>query len=248
MDIWLYYDVTHADHTYCNPINSEKVDKLGRVLELTPGTRVLDIACGHAEMLVRWCERYGIQGVGVDLSPYATKRAERRRRERVPGGDVRIVMQDGKEFEAAEPFDVALCVGASWIWDGYVGTLAALKEYVKPGGLIVSGEPYWIQDPPDEYLEAEGITREQFFTLEGCRTRALEQGLEVVWMVGSSLDDWDRYEMDQPRALDRFAHENPEHPDLGEIRARRARADEIYLRWGRSHMGFAIWVFRAPGS
>ena len=29
-----------------------------------------------------------------------------------------------------------------------------------------------------------------------------------------------------------------------EIHARRRKADEIYLRWGRQHLGFAIWVLR----
>ena len=246
LDMWLYYDATHRDHLFCNPTSAEKMDELGRVLELDSESRVLDIACGHAECLVRWTEQYGITGVGVDLSPYAIRHAERRRSSRAQNADLTLLHMKGEDYRADTPFDVAMCVGASWIWSGYVGTLKALMSFVGPSGLIVSGEPYWIREPPEEYLKADGLTRDQFFTLDGCRSAARELGLEVVWMIGSSLDDWDRYEMHQAASFDRFAREEPDHPDLEAIRARRRTADEIYVRWGREHLGFAVWVFRAP--
>jgi SAM-dependent methyltransferase len=247
LDMWLYYDATHRDHLFCNAINEEKMKQLARVLELDSSTRVLDIACGHAECLVSWAEQFGISGVGVDLSPYAIQHAEKRRSSRVPDADLQILHQGGEDYRADDPFDVAMCVGASWIWNGFEGTLKALISFAKLGGLIVSGEPYWMREPPDEYLKAEGMTRDQFFTLDGCRKVALGLGLGVVWMIGSSLDDWDRYEMDQAASFDRFARERPDHPDLEAIRALRKKADENYLRWGREHLGFATWVFRTPG-
>lgn len=244
MDMWLYYDVTHRDHTFCNPISAPRVDELGRVLGLGPKTRVLDIACGMGEMLVRWHEQHGISGIGVDLSTAYVEYARQRIAERVPDADLEIVEMDAKEYASDERFDVALCIGASWIWDGYEGTIQALRDFVKPGGLVVSGEPFWLAEPCDEYLEAEGITREQFHTEWRCLEIARKHGLSLLWMAGSSLEEWDNYELSQPAAVERFARENPDHPELAEIRAQRERADEIYLRWGRRTMGFANWVFR----
>ena len=247
MDIWFYFDVTHALHEFCNPIRASRVDELGAVLDLRPGMRLLDIASGHGEFLIRWSEKYDISGVGVDLSEYALARAERRRTSRIPDADVRFVHEDGAKYQPDEPFDVVLLVGASWIWNGYAGTLEALRKLTAPGGLIVFGEPFWKQKPSDEYLAVdEDITADMFTTLAGLREHALGTGLELVWMMESSLEDWDRYEMLQAAAVDRFGRENPDHPDLDEIRKRRAHADEVYLKWGRDSCGFAIWVFRVP--
>ena len=57
MDIWKYFDITHRDHVVCNPISVEKVDELVRLFDLPACARVLDIACGKAEILVRTAEQ-----------------------------------------------------------------------------------------------------------------------------------------------------------------------------------------------
>ena len=79
MDPWKYYDdITHRDHILCNPLSSGTVDEILGRLDLAPGARVLEIACGKAEMLVRLVERYQISGIGVDLSPYSIRDTQAR--------------------------------------------------------------------------------------------------------------------------------------------------------------------------
>ena len=95
-------------------------------------------------------------------------------------------------------------------------------------------------------VEIEGVAAGDFSDLEGCRTVAADLGLELVWMRRSTGEEWDRYEMDQMASLDRFARENPDHPDLPEIRETALRSREGYLRWGHRELGFAFWVFRTP--
>ena len=249
MDIWHYFDVTHRAHTYCNPVSAPTVRDLEAVLDLQPGMRVLDIASGLGEMLIGFAERHGVRGVGVELSHAFLHRAEARQAERVPDADIRFLEMKGEDYVLDDegPFDVVMCIGASWIWDGYAGTLDALTALAKPGGLIVSAEPYWLQKPDPEYLEADGCTEEQFFTLHGCYRIAMEKGLRLVWMRTSSMQEWDRYEMLQAAAMDRFERENPDHPDLAEIQARCDPGREVYVKWGRETMGFAFWMFRTPG-
>ena len=104
MDMWLFYDAIHSLHTYLNPISDEGVGELEEILALEPGTRVLDIASGKGEMLLRFAERYEISGVGVDKSPYFHRQAVERMEERCPGADVRFVEMDGKDFRAEAPF------------------------------------------------------------------------------------------------------------------------------------------------
>jgi SAM-dependent methyltransferase len=246
MEMWRYYDVTHARHGLMNPFHPERILELGDVLRLDVSTRVLDIACGHAEMLMLWHERFGITGVGIDASPYHFARAVERKAARLPDADLQLVEGDGKEFASDERFDVAVCLGASWIWDGHAGTLRALTGFAKPGGVVVVGEPHWRSEPTPEYLAAEEVTRETFHDLAGCRDVALEQGLELMWMADASPSDWDRYEMLQCAALDEFARKNPDDPDLPALIERRRRADEAYLTCGRDCLGWAVWAFRTP--
>ena len=67
MDRWKFYDVLHRDHVLCNPLSEQKVDELVELAHLAPGSRVLDVACGKAELLVRLVERWGASGVGIDI-------------------------------------------------------------------------------------------------------------------------------------------------------------------------------------
>lgn len=247
MDAWRYYELTHSAHDLLNPFRPERLDLLGERLGLGPGRRVLDVGCGHAEMLLRWHERFGVTGVGVDASPHHSRRARERAALRAPGA-VEILEGRGEDFASDERFDVACCLGASWIWNGHRGTLEALLGLVRPGGAVVVGEPHWKEEPAPEYLEAEGLELGSFHDLAGCRSVALELGLELIWMGDASLEEWDEYEMRQALAVDAFARAQPDDPDLDALRARRRRHDEAYLRWGRRCLGWAVWALRAPGA
>ena len=77
MDIWKFYDITHAEHVICNPTNEEKLARLVELLRLTPDDSVVDIACGKGEFLIRLAEAYGARCLGVDISPYVVAAAER---------------------------------------------------------------------------------------------------------------------------------------------------------------------------
>ena len=250
MDIWHYFDVTHRAHTYCNPVSAPTVRDLEAVLDLQPGMRVLDIASGLGEMLIGFAERHGVRGVGVELSHAFLHRAEARQAERVPDADIRFLEMKGEDYVLDDegPFDVVMCIGASWIWNGYRGTLEALKRFVKPGGLIVVGEPYWRQSPTATYLEMEELTHDQFPTLDRYREDLAEQDLSLVWLRGVSRQEWDEFEMLQTVSFDRYAREHPDDEDLEAIRTKLRRNKEAYLRWGRDTLGFAFWVLRAPGA
>lgn len=242
---WFYYDVLHGLHRFCNPVSEDGIDELIAVLDPRPGTRVLDVACGHGELLLRLAER-GAQGVGVDLSPFAHARAVAALEARGGRLDVDFVHADGKAYAPERPFDVACCIGASWIWDGWEGTLDALLAFTRPGGLVVAGEPYWKLPPPARYLELEGLTADQFPALDVFFAGALKRRLSLVWMRRSTDADWDRYEMLQTASFDHFVREHPDHDRLEAIRDRLVPSKEAYVRWGKDCLGFAIWVFRKP--
>ena len=66
-----FFDLMSISHRYMeilNPSTSEKIIKLGKLLKLKKGNRVIDFGCGCAEPLTLWAEEFGITGIGIDIS------------------------------------------------------------------------------------------------------------------------------------------------------------------------------------
>jgi ubiquinone/menaquinone biosynthesis C-methylase UbiE len=244
MNIWKFYSVTHAYHVVCNPMSTAKLDELIGLLRLNPGAAVLDIACGKAEMLTRLAERYEVSGVGVDISPYFIEDAKQKLQERVPVAQIEILNMDGANYSSDQPFDLAMCIGASWVYQGHRGTLRALKAMTKPGGFVLVGEPFWLKEPDEAYLAAENHTRDMFGTHYENVLVGEDEGLFPLYTMVSNQDDWDRYETLQWYAVERYARENPDDPDVSEILVRVAHGRTNYLRWGRDTLGWALYLFR----
>ena len=246
MDRWKFFDITHREHVVCNPMSLEKLEELIGLLRLEPEDRVLDIAMGKAEFIIRLAERYAIGGVGVDLSPYCVADAREKHQRRVPEAPFTFLEMDGADYEPepAERFDLVACIGASWIYGGHRGTLKALDELAAPGGWVVAGEPYWRQEPPPAYLEATEGGRSSYPTHREKVTIGQELGLELVYTLVSNQDDWDRYEGLQWYAAEQWASQHPDDPDAEEVLEEVRRNREAYLRWGREALGWAIYAFR----
>jgi len=248
MDIWKYYAVTHADHLVCNPTSETKIDELVNLLPLQSGARVLDIACGKAEILIRIVDSHGASGVGVDISPYETDVARQRVAEHRLEDRVKIVQMGGADYDAAAgSFDMTLCIGATWVWDGYLGTIEALKKIVNPGGLIAIGEPFKMREPSAEYENADPGLVANLVTHAENVAIAVNAGLTPLYAIASNQDDWDRYEGLQWRAGEAYAIENPDDPDLPELLERIRENRTVYLRHARDTLNWAIYLFRAPG-
>ena len=189
-----HHEIAEANHRILNPFTDEKLRLLGEVARVGPGTRILDLACGKGEMLCRWAEWFGSGGVGVDLSHVFLAAARARAAELGVADRVKFVQGDAGAYEA-EPgaFDIASCLGATWIGGGLAGTMALLRPAIRDGGLILVGEPYWIEEPPAEALAAWGragrlrVARRDAERLDAA-------GLELVEMVLADHDSWDRYE------------------------------------------------------
>jgi len=117
---------------------------------------------------------------------------------------------------------------------------------VKPGGWVIVGEPYWLQEPPKDYLEASGVAREDLGSHFSNAEAGEQRGLDLVHAIVSSRDDWDRYEGLQWYATAEYARTHPDEPDLAELVDRVGKARVAYLRWGRDTLGWAVYIFRLP--
>lgn len=248
MDTWKYFAITHADHVLCNPMSPARLDELVGLLDLVPDAGVWEAACGKGELLVRLAEHSTIHGIGIDISPYELRVARERAAARTPAADLQFVEGDAAAHPAAPAsVDLAACLGASWIWGGHRGTLRALREAARPGGLVLVGEPYWKRDPEPDYLAAAGVAAGDFATLHGNAVIGAEEGLTLLYAMPSPDEDWDRYELLQLRAAERYAVATEGDPDVPELLTRVRQGADAYLRWGRAALGWAIYLFRRPG-
>ncbi len=246
MDTWKYFDITHKNHIICNPSSLEKYQQLIDMLRLPPDANVLELAMGKGEFIIRLAEQYGVNGVGVDISPYVVRDARAKLAARAPAANITFLEMDGADYQPDEPesFDLTVCMGASWIFNGHKGTLAALKTMTKPDGLIVVGEPYWRQEPDPDYLKTAEFARDLFDTHDGNVQTGQELGLTLLYTLVSNLDEWDEYEGLQWHAAENYALAHPDDPDVPELLGRVRAAKEEYLRWGRDTLGWAIYLFR----
>ena len=248
MDIWKFYDITHRGHLLCNPTSGAKLDEVIELLNLERGARVVEIACGKGELLVRLAERYGVSGVGVDISPFCIADCQRKLRDRAPDAEVEFLQMDGADYrpDSSGSFDLAVCMGASFVFGDHRRTLRALGGMTAPGGLVLVGEPFWMEAPEEGYLAAEGMTADAYATHQGNVEIGEGEGFVPVYAVASNRDEWDRYETLQWRAADEYASEHPDDPDVVELLKRVASTREIYLKWGRDTLGWALYLFRKP--
>ncbi|MBN2543297.1 class I SAM-dependent methyltransferase [bacterium] len=247
MDKWKFYDITHREHTYLNPMSSAKFEQLIALLKLKPGAKVLDIGSGKGEFLIRLAEKYDIDGLGIDLSPYFVKAAKQRQQVRVPDAKLNFLEMDGADFtpEKPESFDLVSCIGASWIFGGHRGTVQALNNLTAPGGWIVDGEPYWLKEPNEKYLEMIEEKKEMFNTHIGNVETAQESGLKLAYTLVSNHDDWDMYEGLQWYSAEEWAIKHPEDPDVEELLNLVRKQKTAYLKWGRETLGWAIYLFKS---
>lgn len=177
-------------------MNASGFDDLVGLLGLPSGARVLDIACGKAEPLIRIACRYPINGVGVDLCPDFVAAARAATAERLPASSsVEIIEQGGAQYTAPDgSFDLAICLGASWVFGGHRGTVRRLASLVRPGGQVLVAEPHLMREPEPANSEAGGERREAFGTHAQNAAVGAEEGLALLYTVVSTQADWDRYE------------------------------------------------------
>lgn len=237
-----FHEIAEGDHRILNPFTHDKLMLLGEICRLTPDMRQLDLCCGKAEMLCQWSHRWGIGGVGVDISKVFLAAAAERAEEMGVASRLAFVEGDAAKY-AAEPhaFDIVSCIGATWIGDGLVGTIDLMCSALKPGGLLLVGEPYWISPPSPEAVDGVGVGPDDYVTLLGTLDRIESTGFELVEMVLADGDSWDRYSAAKWMTVDTWLRANP---DAAELHAWIARDKRSYLEYQRPLFGWGVFVLR----
>ena len=240
-----FHEIAESNHRILNPFMEEQMRLLGEICRLQPDRKLLDLACGKGEMLCRWAHQFGIQGTGVDISTVFLEAAEKRALELDVGDNLNFVQEDaGKYPQADHSFDIVSCLGATWIGDGLLGTLDLMKPAVKQDGLLLVGEPFWIEPPPEDAFQIMNIGEDDYTSLAGTLERFHASGLQLVEMVLANLDGWDRYEAQQWMAVDDFLRAHPADPEASALKQWIDQNQRAYLQYGRQYLGWGVFVLR----
>ncbi len=247
MDIPRIFNITESAHRIHNPITPEKLATLGAALRLEPRTCVLDLGSGSGEMLCTWARDHGISGTGIDMSQLFTKQAKLRAEELGVADRVEFIHGDAAGYVADKKVGVAACVGATWIGGGVAGTIELLAGSLRTGGIILIGEPYWLQLPPTEDV-AKGClagSTSDFLTLPQLLASYGDLDYDVVEMVLADQDSWDRYEVAKWLTMRRWLEANPSDDFATDVRAKLTSEPERYAAYTREYLGWGVFALMA---
>ncbi|GAA1653967.1 SAM-dependent methyltransferase [Actinoplanes couchii] len=244
MDLAREFVIRERHHRIHNPLTPEKLSTVAAAIRLRPGWSMLDLACGSGEMLCTWSRHHGIRGTGVDISTAFLASARQRAAELGVAERLEFVHGDASGFVAAEPVDVAACIGATWIGGGLEGTVELLARSLRPGGIMLIGEPFWLQEPPDQAaVTGSGAgSRDDFEDLPGLVASFGRLGWDLVEMVLADQDSWDRYVAAQWLSVRTWLDENPDDELAPAMRAELDTAPLDYVRYQRRHLGWGVFA------
>ncbi|MFI6792780.1 SAM-dependent methyltransferase [Nonomuraea sp. NPDC050383] len=240
-----FHEIAESRHRILNPLSHDKLNLLGEICHIRPGARQLDLACGKGEMLSRWASRYGLQGVGVDLSSTFLDAAKKRATDLGVSDQVSFVEADARTYETeADSYDIVSCIGATWIGGGLTGTLDLMRRPLRRDGIALVGECFWQSPPPAEVYETMEIPEGTFTSLAGTAEQLESAGFELVEMVLADPDSWDRYVASQWWTLSDWLRANSDDSDAPAIRDFLDKSRRAHLQYGRQYLGWGVFVAR----
>ncbi|MFD7311786.1 methyltransferase domain-containing protein [Promicromonospora sp. NPDC059942] len=232
-DLRPYFDAAATGLTFNSPLGEQRAAALiDRVQPLRTSSRVLDLGCGAGELLLRLCERHGLDGDGVDNHAADVGAARNTAAHR--GLERRVTFHTTDATTWDRPADIVVNIGASHIWgEGPAPALEALHGLTNPHGNLLFGDGVYEAEPDAVVREAFGNLPD----LAGLARIATDAGFRVLHAATSTQGEWDDFESDWRAGIERLATPG--------ARAFADRRREEYLGGYRGVVGFA-WLVLTP--
>ncbi|MCX5201617.1 class I SAM-dependent methyltransferase [Streptomyces sp. NBC_00237] len=233
--------LAHVHHPIAAPLDDAAVRRvIGRAVT-RDDARILDLGCGQAEWLIRALEAHpGATAVGVDIASNALEEARAQAVARGVGDRLELRVGDAGEVAPSGPFDVVVSVGATHAFGGLLGTLAAARKHLAPGGTVLVGDAYWLTEPTADAVEMLGEYEDLATTVE----KITADGWVPVYGHLSTRHELDDYEWCWTGSLAEWAVDHPDDPDSAAALEASAMHRTEWLRGYRESFGFHTLVLR----
>lgn len=188
------------------PVDDAEALDLIRRLRLPPDAKVIDVGCGMGGWVAKVLTLHpDAQVLAFDTSEPALAHAKTKLSEHIAQGAVALEQVDVAEIDLEERADLVVCIGAEHAFGGVEATLGRLLDWVAPGGQVLFGTSYLVDEPTEAALEALGGGEGLIRGLDTLRTVVRTAGFVIHHEQISSLSAWDRYEEGWVAGLDRAA-------------------------------------------
>ncbi len=188
-DLGPLFDAGAAAVAFNAPLSMTRAEQLIDRLALQEPAVVVDLGCGHGE-LVRALARRLTEAtvIGIDIDDSSVQSAEAKTQAAGLDDRARFEVADATTWSGTA--DAALCVGASHAFGGPGPMFNRLADVV-PQGTVVVGDSNWQQPPSPWCLEAFGPLPDG---LNEVRQLASDAGWTVTRADESTMDEWDDFE------------------------------------------------------
>jgi SAM-dependent methyltransferase len=192
----LSYDDLFKYSYVLNPISSRSLFLAGKLAELNPKKKMLDLGSGKGYPTLLWASVFGVKVEGYDLNKNYVEYANSHARLLNLSKRVRYFCGDVRELKFIHKYDVVSSLGLGVV-EVYGAIGAALKTFrgmLRNGGFLIFGEPVWLMKPVPQHVQETLETREMNFKTQREMDFLFDKfDFKVIRSIVSSEEDWECY-------------------------------------------------------
>jgi cyclopropane fatty-acyl-phospholipid synthase-like methyltransferase len=240
------YSQIYANTEILSPIDHETWQIIGETTNLTPSSRVIELASGKGAFARFLAGRYHCQVDGFDVDPDFVEYSIGRASEQGLSSLVDFRCQDinGLQIEAHD-YDLGACLGALYIFRE--AGWRVLTTAVKSQGYLAVSDIFCRRTPAPEavtniFFEEEG----QPFTLQDLRRWYAERGFNILREHECSRKAWLEYYDLIRETLQALARQQASDDVLRKEIAQASEEDRLIRKYGEKFIGYMTFIMKRP--
>ena len=244
-DSTAYFHAAYSRHGIMNPLGDRRLLDAAGHCGLHSGSRILDIGSGNGWASFLLSRQWGCHATFVDPSPVWTQKAAALFSNNGIENRVELHQLEATDYSyEIESFDLVLCLGTTPVYGGFRQAILSLLPALAPGGMLLIGEPTIDSTPPKRYSNFLAEWGWNVLSISKVLKECDQLGLELLYSVRSTHEEWDNYMNLQWLAIIENARFNPGDEQAQDFLDWMRDEQEVYLRFQRHHMDWNLLLLR----